>query len=104
MFTQNLEFIVLIVIQASADHRQEHARLFLFFDQGFEPVFRVDAEVQVAVRDQDDLVVPAVPVCFFADGVGGLDAGGAVGGSIDKDGQDVTHDVFQVAATADHMV
>ena len=104
VLTQNFEFIVLIVIQARADHRQEHARLFLFFDQGFEPVFRVDAEVQVAVRDQDDLVVPAVPVCFFTDGVGGLDAGGAVGGSVDKDGQDVTHDVFQVAATADHMV
>ena len=101
MFGEHFQFIIFVIVQSGTDHGKEQIALLLFFDQFLQTIVLGNAKVQIAVRDQDHLVVAVFLVVFRADLVGGLDAGRAVGAAVDHDRKQTPHQVFLISLTLD---
>ena len=67
VFAEHLEFVILIVAKTRADHTQEQIALFLLLDQFCQSALVCDAKIQIAVRDQDHLIISAFDILFFSD-------------------------------------
>ena len=91
VFREDFQIVVLVVVKARADDRQEQVALFLFFDQPLQPVLVRNAEIQVAVGDQDHLVVPVRVVKLLPDGIRRVNSGRAPGATLNLNAENDAH-------------
>ena len=94
VFREDFQIVVLVVVKTCADDGQEQVALFLFFDQTFQPVLVRNTEIQVAVRDQDHLVVPVRFVKLLPDIIRRVNSGGSIGTTLNLNSENNAHQVF----------
>ena len=83
VLAQHLQLVVLQIGQADAEHAEKQIAFLLLFDQLLQTALADDAEVQISVGDQDDLIVAPGDIIPAPDFIRALDPRGAVRIAVD---------------------